>query len=180
MSYRNLKSYQTAKIIYDYTAEFCRRYIERRSRTYDQMIQAARSGKQNIVEGSSQRTSKKSEIKLLGVSRASFQELLEDYEDFLRQRNLSLWSKDSAPARAVRQLAYKSDKSYRTYRSYLSSPERAANCAICLINQANFLLDRQIQTLQEKFIQQGGWTENVFHQRLAYRRSYKSYRSDKK
>lgn len=146
------------------------------------MEQAARSGKQNIVEGSSERTSKKSELYLLGVARASFQELLEDFEDFLRQRGIAQWGKDDPRALEVRQL-YKSDKSdqsdksdrsnktdksnrtYRTYKSYLDDPETAANAAICFINQANFLLDRQIKALEEKFVSQGGYTENLRRRR---------------
>jgi four helix bundle suffix protein len=176
MSYRDLKTYQMATIIYDFTVEFCDAFIDKRSRTHDQMVQAARSGKQNIVEGSSERTSKKSELKLLGVSRASFQELLEDYEDFLRQRGLGQWQKDAPKAKEIRQLAYKTYKSYQTYRSYLSAPETAANVALCLINQENFLLDRQIKSLEEKFIKEGGWTEQIFKKRLAYRtdRTYKT------
>lgn len=170
MSYRDLKSYQQATIVYDFAVAFCNRYIDRRSRTHDQMVQAGRSGKQNIVEGSSERTSKKSELKLLGVARASFQELLEDFEDFLRQRALALWNKNSPKAKAVRALAYQTNRSYETYRSYLQSPELAANCAICLINQANFLLDRQISSLEEKFIREGGYTENLFKKRLARRK----------
>jgi four helix bundle suffix protein len=144
------------------------------------MIQAARSGKQNIAEASSNPTSKKGELKLLGWARGSLQELLEDYEDFLRQRNLKLWSKDSAEARAVRSLAYRTDKSYETYRSYLAEPEQAANTMICLINQVNYLLDRQIATLKEKFLSEGGWTEQIFHERLARRnKTNKSYKSNK-
>ena len=165
MSYRDLKSYQQATIIYDFTAEFCNFYIDKKSRTTDQMIQAARSGKQNIVEGSSNRTSEKSELKLLGVARASFQELLEDYEDFLRQRNLRLWLKDSAEAREIRALVYKSNRTYKAYRSYLENQESAANTAICLINQVNFLLDRQIKSLENQFIKQGGYSENLFWKR---------------
>ena len=145
-------------------------------RTYDQMVQAARSGKQNIVEGSSERTSQKSELKLLGVARASFQELLEDYEDFLRQRNLPQWSKNHSAANEVRQLAYKSDKSYETYKPYLKNPESAANAIICLIHQVNFLLDRQISSLEEKFIKEGGYTEKLFNKRIAYKTN-KTYKS---
>ena len=90
--YRNLKSYQTAEIVYDATAAFCDRFIDKRSRTHDQMVQAARSGKQNIAEGSmASGTSKKTELKLIGVARASLEELLLDYQDFLRQKGLSLW-----------------------------------------------------------------------------------------
>jgi len=166
MSYRELKSYQGAVIIYDFTVQFCRFYIDPKSRTTDQMIQAARSGKQNIVEASMQRTSKKSELKLLGVARASLQELLEDYEDFLRQRDLKLWLKDSPNAQAIRRLIYKTDKSYLTYKPCLKNPEDAANAMICLINQVNYLLDRQIITLKEKFVAEGGWTEQILRERL--------------
>lgn len=173
MSYRDLKSYQGSVIVYDFTVEFCNLYLSYKSnqsyRTYDQMVQAARSGKQNIVEASVQRTSKKSEIKLLGVARASLQELLEDYEDFLRQRNFKLWPKESVEARAIRDLAYQTDKSYQSYRSYLTPAEAAANTMICLINQVNYLLDRQIKTLEEKFLNEGGWTEKLFHERLKRR-----------
>lgn len=177
MSYKDLKTYQNAVIIYDFTVEFCNRYIDKtyqtnrtyRTRLSEQMEQAARSGKQNIVEGSSEKTSKKSELKLLGVSRASFQELLEDFEDFLRQRSLRQWDKNDPEAKQVRQLAYQTDLSYQTYQSYLTDPEKAANCAICLINQENYLLDRQVKSLQEKFIKQGGWTEQIYKQRKNYR-----------
>lgn len=169
MSYRDLKSYQGSVIVYDFTVEFCKKYINYRSRTKDQMEQAARSGKQNIVEASAQRTSKKTEIKLLGVSRASLQELLEDYEDFLRQRSYSLWAKDWPEAKRIRELVYTSNWSYQSYRSYLNNPEIAANAMICLINQANYLLDRQITVLEEKFVQEGGWSENLFKKRIASR-----------
>lgn len=176
MSYKDLKSYQAATIIYDLTVEFCNRYMtyptNKSYRTYDQMVQAARSGKQNIVEASSQRASKKSEIKLLGVARASLEELLEDYQDFLRQRGLPLWEKDSPKAREIRGLAYqtnRTDRTNRTYQTYLSDPEGAANTTICLINQANYLLDRQIKVLEEKFILEGGYSENLLKRRLAQR-----------
>jgi len=105
-------------------------------------------------------------LKLLGIARASFQELLEDYEDFLRQRGLRKWEKDESPALAVRNL-YKSDvsnrtnRSYTTYKSYMSDPEAAANCAICLIHQVNFLLDRQIRSAESQFVRQGGYTEKL-------------------
>lgn len=176
--YRNLLSYQTTTIIYDLTVEFVNRYIERNSRTRDQMVQAARSGRQNIAEGSqASGTSKKTELKLVGVARASLEELLVDYEDFLRQRNLPLWSKDSPKAQAVRALGYKTNRSYTTYKSYfernklsfLEHPEQAANCAICLIHQANYLLDQQLKALEEKFLKEGGYTENLFKRRLAER-----------
>jgi len=144
------------------------------------MVQAARSGKQNIVEASTERTSKKSELKLLGVARASLQELLEDYEDFLRQRGLKLWPKESPEAHTIRGLVYKSSWSYRTYKSYLAEAEAAANTMVCLINQVNFLLDRQIAVLKEKFVSEGGWTENIFKERLRRRnKTNKSYKSNR-
>ena len=108
-----------AEIIYDATLVFCDRFIDRRSRTVDQMVQAARSGKQNIAEGSmASGTSKKTELKLMGVARASFEELLLDFEDFLRQKGLPLWPKEHARAKEIRALAYKSDRSYSTYKTY--------------------------------------------------------------
>ena len=161
MSYRELKSFQSATIIYDFTIEFVKRYVDFKSRTKDQMEQAARSGKQNIVEAAAERTSKKTEIRLTGVARASLEELLHDYEDFLRQRGLPKWDPDSTPAKAVRSLAYRTDKSYESYRSYLSNPEGAANAMLCLINQCNYLLDRQITALEEKFVKEGGWNEKL-------------------
>lgn len=161
MSYRDLKSYQQATIIYDFTVEFCKKYINFKSRTIDQMTQAARSGKQNIVEGSANATSEKSELKLLGVARASFEELLEDYEDFLRQNGLARWNKDSGEAREIRNLAYKSYASYKTYQSYIDNPEFAANAAICLINQTNYLLDRQIKANEQAFIKTGDYDEKL-------------------
>ena len=165
--YRKLKSFQMATIIYDFTVEFCRRYVSSRSyRTSEQMVQAARSGRQNIAEGCTDSgTSKKSELKLIGVARGSLEELLLDYEDFLRQRNLPLWSKDSSKVKGIRALAYKPDKSYKTYQSYLKDPETAANCAVVLINQANFLLDRQMQSLEKDFLAKGGFTERLYRQR---------------
>lgn len=168
MSYKELKTYQNAVIIYDFTCEFTKKYIDYRSRTRDQMDQAARSGKQNIVEGTEgSKTSSKTELKLLGVARMSLEELLEDYVDFLRQRNLKLWDRDSAEAKEVRNLVYRTD---RTYKSYLDDPEKAANAMICLINQTNYLLDRQIKSAEEKFIHDGGYTENLFKKRLSARR----------
>lgn len=174
--YRTLKSYQTTTLIYDLTVEFCRTYLNRSDptnqsyRTSDQMIQAARSGRQNIAEGSqASAVSKKSEIKLVGVARASLEELLIDYEDFLRQRGLKLWEKQSDQARAIRELAYKSDRTYQTYEPYLKSAEKGANTLICLIHQANYLLDQQLQALEKAFITQGGYSENLFKKRLEER-----------
>lgn len=128
--YRNLVSYQMSEIVYDATIKFCDRFIEKRSRTHDQMVQAARSGKQNIAEGSmASGTSKKTELKLVGVARASLEELLLDYEDYLRQRNLNLWGKDDPRSQEIRKLSYSKDRSYMTYMSYVefSEPEILAS-----------------------------------------------------
>ena len=168
--YRNLKSFQMSEIVYNYTVEFCKSYMTYKTnksyRTYDQMIQAARSGKQNIAEASqASGTSKKTELKLSGVARASLEELLQDYQDFLRQNKLRVWAKDSVQARQTRALAYRSNRSYTTYSSYLSSPENAANCAICLIHQANYLLDRQLHSLAQAFLEKGGFTERLYRKR---------------
>lgn len=163
--YRQLKSFQTTTVVYDFTVQFCNHYV-RESRMRDQMIQAARSGRQNIAEGcQASGTSKKTEIKLVGVARASLEELLNDYEDFLRQRGFTQWHKDHPQAQAVRALAYRPDRSYTTYESHMSSPEAAANCAICLIHQANFLLDRQIKSLEQEFLEKGGFTERLYQSR---------------
>jgi len=170
--YRNLISYKTAEIIYDATVAFCGRFIDYRSRTRDQMVQAARSGKQNIAEGSmASGTSKKTELKLIGVARASLEELLLDYEDFLRQHGLLLWSKDHPQAQAIRRLAYSSHRSYETYRTYLETapPEVGANTTVCLIHQANYLLDRQLRQLGKEFLEQGGFTEKLYRKRQSQR-----------
>lgn len=166
--YKSLPFFQQSEIIYDFTVEFCRRYIEYKSRTRDQMDQAARSGKQNIAEGYMQK-SLESRIKLLGVARGSLEELLQDYQDFLRQRGLKLWSKDSDEARTVRKLVYKNYKSYNDYKIYIDDPEKAANAMICLINQTNQLLDQKLRWTEEKFVKEGGFRENLFKKRIDYR-----------
>ena len=174
--YRALKSYQMAEIIYDATVAFCGRFIDRRSRTIDQMVQAARSGKQNIAEGSmASGTSKKTELKLIGVARASFEELLLDFEDVLRQKGLPLWPKEHAKAKEIRALAYRSDRTYSTYKTYFEEPnaEAAANAAICLIHQANYLLDRQLQRLETQFLEEGGFTERLHRMRTQARGPWK-------
>jgi len=171
--YRRLKSYQNAEIVHDATVAFVDRFIDRRSRTTDQMVQAARSGKQNIAEGSqASGTSKKFELKLVSVARASLEELLLDYQDFLRQRELPLWSKDHSEAQAIRRIAYRSNRSYKTYKTYVeqSSPEVAANTIICLIHQTNYLLDHQLRQLQQQFLNEGGFTERLYHARKQRRR----------
>ena len=170
--YRNLKSYQTSEIIYDATVAFCDRFIDRKSRTHDQMVQAARSGKQNIAEGSmASGTSRKTEIKLVNVARASLEELLLDCEDFLRQRGLALWGKEHPASQAIRKLAFAQNRSYGTYGSYFedSDPEIAANALVCLIHQANFLLDQQLKQLEKRFLAEGGFTERLYRTRVAAR-----------
>ncbi len=168
--YRNLFSYQNSTIVYDLTVVFCSKYVDKFSRTHDQMVQAARSGRQNIAEGSMAAvSSRKSEIKLVGVARASLEELLLDYQDFLRQRGLKLWDKNDPRVKGIRALSYRTNRTYETYKSYVSAPESAANVIICLIHQANYLLDRQLQSLEKQFIQEGGYTEQLFKKRIEYR-----------
>jgi restriction system protein len=176
--YRRLRSFQVATVIYDATVAFCDRFVDRRSRTRDQMIQAARSGRQNIAEGSrASGSSSQTEIRLVGVARASLDELLLDYEDFLRQSGRRAWAKDDAESLAVRAVgrrdrADRSDPTdpsdlFSAYSGWLDSsdPGIVANAAICLIHQANTLLDRQLAALERDFIEEGGYTE-----RLAARR----------
>ena len=132
------------------------------------MVQAARSGRQNIAEGSqASGTSKKTELKLVGVARASLEELLLDYEDFLRQRGLQLWRKDHSSAQQIRRLAYQKNRSYTTYGTYVehSPPEVAANTLICLIHQTNYLLDQQLRHLEQAFLRDGGFTERLYRER---------------
>jgi four helix bundle suffix protein len=169
--YRELQSYQMAEIVFDGTVVFCDRFIDRRSRTHDQMVQAARSGKQNIAEGSmASGTSQKTELKLIGVARASLEELLLDFQDYLRQQGLPLWGKDDAKAKEIRALAYRSDRSYTTYKTYFeASPEIAANTMICLIHQTNYLLDQQLRALEKGFLKEGGFTEKLYRARSQIR-----------
>jgi restriction system protein len=168
--YRKLRSFQTAQLVYDATVTFCDRFIDKRSRTHDQMVQAARSGVQNIAEGSmASATSKKIELKLTGIARASLEELLLDYQDFLRQRQLRLWDKNSPEALAVRR-RYSSDKSDQSdasdpYKIKDAPPEVAANTIICLVNQASYLLGRQLKKLEEAFLAEGGFTERLYRER---------------
>jgi len=161
-----------AEIVYDATVKFCNRFIDKRSRTFDQMVQAARSGKQNIAEGSiASGTSKKIELKLIGVARASLEELLLDYQDFLRQNNLPLWSKDDQRAVEVRKIGSLENRSYMSYKIYIEeqSNEVAANSMICIIHQTNYLLDQLKRRLENDFLKQGGFTERLYHVRKNYR-----------
>jgi restriction system protein len=178
--YKYLKTYQLAAVIYDLTVEFCEKFLPGfvYRRTREQMVQvfdsegqspqaqtrrAARSGKQNIAEGSELR-SLKSYIKLCGVAEGSLKELLEDFQDFLRQRRLPLWSKNDLRVRKIRGIRVIDKPDLPDH------PEEAANLLITLVNQTTFLLDRQIKSLEEKFVQEGGYTEKLFRQRLEVRR----------
>ena len=197
--YRTLKSFQLAQLVYDVTVRFCDRYIDRESRTHDQMVQAARSGKQNIGEGSKvSGTSKKMELKLTNVARASLEELGLDYEDFLRNRKLPHWAEDD-PRRAelvarrctsadavaawVREVHDRdrqhgpdgqskreaaSRKSIQSKRP--SYAEIAANAALVLIGVACALLDRQIEAQAKAFTEEGGFTERLHRIRSARKR----------
>lgn len=169
VGYKYLKTYQLATVIYDLSLEFCNRYIDKKSRTHDQMVQAARSGKQNIAEGYLEK-SLKMYIKLLGVSRGSFGELLEDFEDFARQRKISVWSLEKArETREIRDIRGK----YLPHSPYIpplpDNSEIALNLLLTLINQENYLLDRQIASLEEKFVKEGGFSENLLKRRLKNR-----------
>ena len=165
-------SYQKAQVVYDLTFRFCERFLRKGDRTVDQMVQAARSGKQNIVEGSkASGTSKETEVKLTNVARASLEELLEDYRDFLRVRDAAVWDKDSKEARYVRTLGARPHVTYEAYREFCETrpAEVVANIAICLIHQANYLLDRQIRQQEKDFLQAGGIRERMTRARLQAR-----------
>lgn len=170
--YQTLHSYRKSEIIYRLTFRFCERFLKRGDRTIDQMVQAARSGKQNIVEGSkAATTSKEMEIKLTNVARASLEELLEDYRDFLKVRNLTIWDKNSKEALYVRKLGQDSHYSYDSFREFADSrpAETVANIAICLIHQANYLLDQQLKRLEQDFLKDGGLRERMTRARLQAR-----------
>lgn len=168
--YKDLPFFKQSEIIYDFTVEFVKRYIDYKSRTKDQMEQAARSGKQNIAEGYLQK-SLEGRIKLVGVARGSLEELLNDYQDFLRQKGLKLWDKDNNEAKKVRSLVYNSYNSYNDYKNYIENPEEAANAMVCLINQTNGLMDQKLRWLEEKFVSEGGFRENLFKKRMAVKRN---------
>ncbi len=197
--YRKTASFQTATLIYDATVWFCEKFLDARSRTVDQMVQAARSGRQNIAEGSrASATSSQTELRLVNVARASLEELLLDYEDYLRHRRLAAWRADSAEASAVRAVASRirndrTDPTDRTDLGGMSDQERwalyarwldhaepavRANALICLIHQTNFLLDRQIAALEAVFIEEGGYSEQLATERLKQRRKDRADRTD--
>ena len=182
--FRKLRSFQCAQAAYDGTVIFCDKFIEKKSRTHDQMVQAARSGVQNIAEGSlASATSKKTELKLTGVARASLGELMLDFEDFLRQRKLRMWDKDAPEALAVRgkwrgvrgDLSDQSDSSDQSdmvalYRFSDLPADILANTLICLINQASYLLWQQMKTLEKDFLTNGGFTEKMYNARKNIRK----------
>jgi four helix bundle suffix protein len=170
--YEDLLSFQKARIVYDGTVCFCERFLKKRDRTVDQMMQAARSGKQNILEGSqASGTSKETELKLMNVARSSLEELLEDYRDFLRVRKCDLWDKNSKEARLVRRLGAQKNRSYEPYRTYIETRPApvVANILICLIHQTNYLLDQQLRQLEKAFLNEGGLRERMTRARLSTR-----------
>jgi len=167
--YRKLLTYKKAEIIYDGTVYFCNRFLEKYDRTKDQMVQAARSGKQNIAEASMESaTSKETEIKLTNVARASLEELLIDYHDFLRTKKLSEWEKESRYVNRLRELNKKRDADYETFRKGIENvnPEISANVLIGLIKVTSYLLSRQLQTLETAFISEGGLRERMTRARI--------------
>lgn len=181
--YRKLRSYQVATVVYDATVSFCARFVDKRSRTVDQMVQAARSGGKNIAEGSrAAATTSQTELRLVNVARASLEELLLDYEDYLRQRKLRAWAKDDPEAREVRAVGREPDRTdqadrtdpaahYQAYARWLehADPAVVANALICLIHQTNYLLDQQISALERDFVQEGGYSEQLAVARIAER-----------
>jgi restriction system protein len=181
--YRKLRSYQVATVVYDGTVSFCDRFVDKRSRTHDQMVQAARSGGKNIAEGSrAAATTSQTELRLVNVARASLEELLLDYEDFLRQHGKRQWDKNDPEALAVRVLGKQDPtdstdqadplKHWKIYARWLehADPAVVANTLICLIHQTNYLLDQQISALERDFVQEGGYSEQLAAARMAERR----------
>ena len=167
-----LKAYRKAEVIYDMTYYFCEKYLRKGDRTIDQMVQAARSGKQNIIEGMAVgETSKEMLLKLLYVAKGSLQELLADYKDYLRVRNLRIWKADSVEVRAMRKLGLQYDDS----KSFLElavtrSDEVVANMIIVLIHQADVLIRQYYDWNYEKFLKEGGYREKLTRERLAHRK----------
>ena len=170
--YRNLITYQKAEIIYDGTIYFTNRFFRKFDRTIDQMVQSARSGKQNIAEASmASGTSKETEIKLTNVARASLEELLLDYEDFLRTNKLEIWGKEHRLVRRLRELNRTPNANYETFRKAIEneSPEICANVMIGLINLTTYLLNKQIKSLEEAFLNEGGLRERMTKARIIRR-----------
>lgn len=172
--YKTLISYQKAEIVYDATLYFTKRFYFKGDRTIDQMVQAARSGKQNIAEASvASGTSKESEIKLTNVARASQEELLIDYQDFLRTRNLIEWTISHPYTRRLRALNRIPNGNYETFRRGIENedPEVSANVIIGLIKVTTYLLYQQIQTLEQDFLDNGGLRERMTQARLSARKN---------
>lgn len=170
--YQDLLSYQKALVVYDATLRFCDRFIDKRSRTHDQMVQAARSGKQNILEGSqSSGTSKETEIKLTNVARASLEELLEDYRDFMRNRGFEEWAPTHPYAQRLRRLNRTPGANYETFRKGVEHPDPAicGNVIAGLIKVTTYLLDQQLRRLEQDFLKEGGLRERMTRARLAAR-----------
>ncbi len=170
--YQTLLSCQKAEVVYDITFRFAHKFLSKGDRTVDQMIQSARSCKQNILEGSkAATTSKETEFKLTNVGRASLEELLADFRDYLRVRDLQIWDKDSKEALFVRDLGRRTPQTFELYREFAETrpAEVIANIAICLIHQTNYLLDQQLKTLEKEFVEQGGLRERMTKARLNYR-----------
>jgi restriction system protein len=194
--YERLRSYKVAEAVYDATVVFCDRFIDKRSRTHDQMIQAARSGVRNISEGSgAAATSRKSEMKLTNVARASLSdELAKDYKSFLIQRGLRVWHKDSPEAMAMRErlkhdvapdLPLAQEGAVRltglgglSHFVAKAEAELAANAMLCAVNQAAYLLRRQIESQSQDFVQRGGFTERLHASRIKTREAKMSDKSD--
>ncbi len=170
--YQTLLSFQKAQIVYDLTYRFAHKFLSRGDRTIDQMIQSARSGKQNILEGSKAAlTSKETEIKLTNVARASLEELLNDYRDYLRVRDLPIWDKHSREAQYVRRFGRNAPQTYEDYREFVETrpPTVVANIALCLIHQTNYLLDQQLRRLEKDFVEHGGMRERMTRACLQFR-----------
>ena len=167
--YRNLITYQKSEIIYDGTVYFTKRFFRKYDRTIDQMVQAARSGKQNIAEASmASATSKETEIKLTNVARASLEELKIDYEDFLRTNKLKLWGLDHPLTKRFREINRTPNANYETYQKAIENPEPevCANSMICLISIVTYLLNQQIKALETAFINEGGLRERMTKARI--------------
>ena len=170
--YRKLITYQKAEIIYDGTIYFTKRFFNSRDRTVDQMVQAARSGKQNIAEASmASGTSKETEIKLTNVARASLEELLIDYEDFIRTNKYQIWDKEGKYVKRFRELNRTPNANYQTFIKAIENPnpEICANSMISLIKIVSYLLNRQIKTLEQAFINEGGLRERMTKARIEQR-----------
>ena len=197
-SYNHYKSYSPAKsgteiggykvspvfiqltIVHGFTIEFCQIYIDIGYKNYkgykgysrqsDQMIQAGRSSKQCWAEGFLQK-SLEGRLKMIGVTRGSNEELLNDYQDYLRQHKLKIWDKSDPRSLAIRKIAYNNYKSYNDYKVYLKDPEVAANAMIILINQTNQMIDQKYRWEEEKFAKEGGFRERLFKKRMEYKRN---------